>query len=158
GDDMAMMGGGKPVGASCINPTDCSGSNPVCQMGRLPQTQVSVPGGYCSNQPCGNDGDCGTGGFCVTVGHAAYCIAKCNAKTQCQQVNQDNRCFNWDVQNNMYRTACLPQGFSQCDPTDDFACANKAQGMCQRVGIDNVGFCYDPCTFGGGCANDAAGN
>ncbi|MSP60064.1 MAG: hypothetical protein EXR72_06920 [Myxococcales bacterium] len=132
----------KPVGSTCAISADCSGLSAKCY-NPIPQYNWSAPGGYCSNSGCANDNDCGNNGFCD--GDSSLCFAKCAAKGQCQAVNANNRCFNFDNAH----SACLPSSVSKCNPTD----ANEACA-CNRLGLDDVGHCMTKCTLNGGqCAN-----
>lgn len=141
----------KPVGATCASSLGCSGPNAQCYL-TLPSTNYAAPGGYCSNKPCVNNNDCGNLGFCADWGGGnKFCLGSCTMKNECQQTNANNRCFDFDLNNQ----ACLPAGVSKCDPTSAQACI---KGECQRGGPDNVGFCYTLCNFGGACAADSQGN
>jgi hypothetical protein len=76
-------------------------------------------------------------------------LETCSLATPCQN-NPNNRCFFWD----MSHDACLPLGFSTCDPTVVGECPGN---VCKRDGPDNVGTCLTPCTYGGTCPADAHG-
>jgi hypothetical protein len=133
------------TGAPCSTPAQCLGSNPTCE---TMLGGVTAPGGYCTGA-CILDQDC-PGGFCVTTG-GPICLESCDIANPCQPHNPNNRCFFFDATHD----ACLPAGFSSCDPTVTNSCANN---LCKRVGPDNVGVCLTACTYGGTCAADAQGN
>ena len=137
-----------PVGGKCGGPADCSGNNSTCltMLGN-----INAPGGYCSNQPCAGNNDCGAKSFCPVAQNLNYCVGLCTGKNECQQTNSSNRCFYWD---NTYN-ACLPSTLSACDPTSGASCNHT--GACQRDGIDNVGTCFTTCAFGAACPADGQG-
>jgi hypothetical protein len=89
-------------------------------------------------------------GFCAT-GAGSICLESCTGANQCQARNPNNRCFDWDGTHD----ACMPAGFSQCDPTVANSCASN---LCGRKGPDNVGLCGMACTFGSTCPADPQGN
>ncbi len=139
-----------PVGHTCVQPSDCSGTSAICY-NTIATYNIVAPGGYCSNTNCASDINCGTGGFCDTM-TSKECFQLCAAKGDCTANNPDNLCFTFDQTHD----ACLPKSLSKCDPTQVGTC--NGTGACDRVGPDNVGLCLTTCMLGVACPNDAQGN
>lgn len=150
--DMANTGM-DPVGSACKDASHCSGNKPIC-MTNLTGFQIPLPAasGYCTNQACKSDNDCGISGKCI--GQLGYCLGLCFAKGECALNNPDNRCFTVDAQNGV--SACLPNFVKDaCDPTSAKSC--NGTGACGRVGgaVDDVGQCFMTCNVGDTCPPDA---
>ena len=141
--DMTNLGT-DPVGAPCTDASNCSGNRPVCRKSITEfNPAVAAPDGYCSNDKCAKDADCGTGGVCVGSG---FCFAPCMAKDECPKVNPANYCV---TVNQMGLNVCVPGGLfaDLCDPTDAKSC--NGTGACQRGAIDDAGSCLTTCMLGG---------
>ena len=152
--DMANTGM-DPVGSACTNASKCSGNKPTCLSSLSGfNPPLSAPDGYCSNQDCKSDNDCGISGKCI--GQLGYCLGLCFAKGECALNNPANRCFVVDP--NAGLAACIPNPIKDsCDPTSTKSCMGT--GACSRVGgaIDDVGVCLTTCNIGDTCPAGAQG-
>lgn len=139
-----------PVGAACADESMCSGTRPVCRMSLSEfNPPLAAPTGYCSNDKCTDDSDCGTGGLCVNSG---FCFAECAGKGECPMTNPGNVCAQVNA---MGLKLCIPKAVDACNPTDPMSC--EGTGACQRTAIDDAGTCLKTCTLGGACPAGAQG-
>jgi hypothetical protein len=134
------------TGAACGSAAECAGAQADC---------LSWPSGYCTStcNPAdsgadGIDPNCpGGGGYCVSLTGSPQCLATCTAHTGTQPCRSSYSCF---------IIGCLPDSFSQCDPTMAGTCTSG--NVCWSLGPDPVGLCVASCdVFAQGCPAGSGG-
>ncbi len=156
--DMANLSMG-PVGGECMSAADCGGNKPKCLMsidGFQYMGQpllLPAPNGYCSDDACKSDDDCGPGGYCFPG--INICLGMCEKAGDCGAVNPGNVCI--PVQG--AQSTCFPQFITDtCDPPKKDGCGD-GKGCLRHVlaSIDNFGTCVDQCKLGMDCPAGTGG-
>lgn len=151
--DMANLSMG-PVGGTCMSEADCGGNRPKC-LSEITGFQyagqmlvLTAPDGYCTDEKCKSDDDCGPGGYCFGGG-VDLCLGTCEKAGDCAKLNPKNVCIN--VQG--AQPTCFPQFIPDvCNPTKVDACGD-GKGCIRHplAAIDDFGTCVDTCKLGGTC-------
>src|SRR5262249_2159920 len=119
GTDGGRMGG---IGDPCTADTDCAaGPMPSCWKSNVLNNpgNPATPNGYCSSK-CTTETDCGTGGHCVNLGAAKYCLKMCSDATTCRHPGYACAFYGPDG-------VCYPDTIFDCNP-------KMGTGTCTEAG------------------------